>query len=131
MLVNEIRTKIYNIDQTIVQGESQYYDYFKNYIKLRNCLAHNNGIVSEKELDMEIRLPIITQDQIQEALSQEKSKINPQTIIRRWNLNDQIKLEIGEVEGIAYGLIKVSFIVIKHIYKAADRHFEEIEKAGT
>jgi hypothetical protein len=114
VLVNEVQEKIEKIDPTIIKDENQYYDYFRNYIKLRNCIAHNNGIVSKNEIDMEIRLPVITQDQIHEALSQEKSKIDPQTVLKMWNLNDQIQLEINEVEGIAYGLIKVSFVVIKH-----------------
>lgn len=129
VLANEIYEKINKIDKKIMENEKQYYEYFENYILLRNCLAHKNGIISEDEVGLEIRLPVITQDQIQKAILGEEKVLNPQTLIRKWKLGEQIKLNLNEVEGIAYGLIKVSFRIIKHMYKAADKHFEGIEKA--
>ena len=131
VLVNEIIEKINSIDMKIIKGEDQYYDYFKNYILLRNCLSHKNGLVTNAEADLEIRLPVITQEQIDDALKNDNiDKINPKTLIKQWQLHEHIQLELNEVEGIAYGLMKVSNIVIKHMYKAADKHFEGLEKAG-
>jgi hypothetical protein len=130
VLVNEIQDKINSIDINIIPAEKHYYEYCNNYILLRNCLAHNNGLITNNEIDMEIRLPIITEDQIQDVLKQNNdNKINPKTFIKKWKLNDLIKLELNEVEGIAYGLKKVSFVILKHLFKATDKHFEGIEKA--
>ncbi len=131
VLVNEIIEKINSIDKNIIKDEDQYYNYFKNYILLRNCLSHKNGLVTNNEIDLEIRLPIITQAQIDDAIKKGNiNKINPKTLIKRWQLNEHIQLKLNEVEGIAYGLMKVSNVIIKHMYKATDKHFAGLEKAG-
>jgi hypothetical protein len=73
---------------------------------------------------------LFTEEQIENAKNATTtSKITPQTIIRKWELTDTIKLTLHEVEGIAYGLLITMFQLFTHMYKAADRHVETLTKS--
>jgi hypothetical protein len=79
---------------------------------------------------MEIRIPVIDQNQIREAMNPEfQGPIIPQTAIIKWELGQKIAFPINEVEGIAYGLIKTLHEIIKHMYKAADVHLQRLQES--
>lgn len=126
-LEKEIKEKVRESGNNIVDLNSPCYSYLKNYVTLRNCLTHRGGKITKKESDLEIRLPYISQEQIDAAIKSESIKsINPQTALRKWNMGDTINLNLQEVEGIAYGLLKTSTEIMRHMYLAADKHVERI-----
>lgn len=128
-LENEIKALVAKSGNDIIPTDCPYYSYLKNYVTLRNCLAHRAGKISEKEKDLEIRIPYISEEQIESAKKAVTTEqVIPQTIIRKWELNDTVKLTLHEVEGIAYGLLKTLFQIFKHMYKAADKHVENLTK---
>jgi hypothetical protein len=126
-LETEIKALIAKSGGDIIPQDCPYYSYLKNYVTLRNCFTHRNGKITEKEKDLEIRLPYISEEQIETAKKSISSDpITPQTIIRKWELNDTVRLTLQEVEGIALGLQKTLFQIFKHMYKAADKHVENL-----
>lgn len=128
-LEEEIKGRVKKSGNDTIDTNSSYYSYLKHYVTLRNCLTHRGGKITMKESDLEIRLPYISQEQIEAAIKSESIKtINPHTVLRRWNLGDTINLNLQEVEGIAYGLLKTSTKIMRHMYLAADKHVEGITK---
>lgn len=127
-LEKEIKKLIMKSGADIIPENCPYYTYLKNYVILRNCFTHRDGKITEKEIELEIRLLYISEEQIESAKNNDSiNKLNPSTILRKWNLNDKIELTLNEVEGIAYGLIKTLFEIFRHMYKAADKHVEILE----
>lgn len=129
-IYKDIVETVNRVSKDIIPEQSPYYRFLRSYIILRNCLAHKGGIISGKEIDMEIRIPLIDEDQIKEAMKPEfQGPILPQTAIIKWELNQKIGFPINEVEGIAYGLIKTLHEIIKHMYKAADVHVQRLQQS--
>ncbi|MBI3219873.1 MAG: hypothetical protein HYZ44_10200 [Bacteroidetes bacterium] len=115
-IYNEIIETVNKVSGDIIPDGSPQYRYLKNYILLRNCLAHKGGKISGKEIGMEIRIPFIDETQIQEAIKPDfQGSLTPQTAIIKWELNQQIGFHINEVEGIAYGLTKTLHEIITHV----------------
>ena len=128
-LENEIKARIKKSGDDIIESDSSYYSYLHHYVTLRNCLTHRGGRITAKENDLEIRLPYISEEQINNATKTDSTNpIIPQTIVRKWNLGDTINLNLQEVEGIAYGLLKTTTKILRHMYKATDRHVEHLIK---
>lgn len=128
-LEEEIKSRVKKSGNSTIDINSPYYSYLKHYVTLRNCLTHRGGKITTKESDLEIRLPYISQEQIDAATKSESIKtLNPQAVLRKWNLGDTINLNLQEVEGIAYGLLKTSTEIMRHMYLAADKHVERITK---
>ena len=128
-LSKSIQEVIGNIDKNIIPDNAPYYSYLTNYISLRNCFTHRSGIITELEKDLEIRLPYISEEQIAEAKESNSTEpINPQTIIRKWDVGDKIELTLNEVEGLSLGLLNTVRGIIRDMYKAADKHVETLSK---
>jgi hypothetical protein len=128
-LAKNIQEVIAKIDGSIIPKDASYYSYLTNYITLRNCFTHRSGTITETENDLEIRLPYISEEQIS-AVKESKSptSINPQTIVRKWDLDDKIELTLHEVEGLSFGLLKTVSQILRDMYKAAEKHVEQLAK---
>lgn len=129
-LKSQIKDSVNKSGTDIIPEDCSYYSYLDNYVTLRNCITHRAGRISEKEKekDLEIRLPYISEEQFDTAKNDNSiNELIPSTILRKWNLNDNVQLTLEEVEGIAYGLLKTLFEIFKHMYKAADKHVESLE----
>ena len=119
----EIKARVAKSGGDIIEENCLYYSFLKNYVTLRNCFTHRADRITGKENELEIRLPYISEEQLENAKNSRSSEpIIPQTVIRKWELDDIIKLNLQEVEGIAYGVLKTLSEIMKHMYKAADRH---------
>jgi hypothetical protein len=130
-LIDAIKGKVKDPDNKIVPIGCSVYGYCDNYILLRNCLLHKRGKISKFEKNMEIRLPVILEEQLKAFVTDSlPDQIFPQTVIRKWGFGETIQLSLEEVEGISYGLMKTSFELIKHMYKFADNHLAGLENAG-
>lgn len=124
----EIKARVAKSGEGIIEENCLYYSFLKNYVTLRNCFTHRGGRITEKENELEIRLPYISEEQLENAKKARSSEpIIPQTVIRKWELDDAIELNLHEVEGIAYGVLKTLSEIMKHMYKAADRHVANLE----
>jgi len=128
-LEEEIKKLVNKSGTDIIPVDCPYYSYLENYVILRNCLTHREGKITEKEKKLEIRLPYISKEQIDSVKKEDsKESLNPQMIFRKWDLGDKVELSIQEVEGIALGLVQTLFQIFKHMYTAADRYVEKLEK---
>jgi hypothetical protein len=127
-LGGEIKARVAKLGGNIIEENCPYYSFLENYVILRNCFTHRGGRITEKENELEIRLPFISEEQLEKAKKARSSgPISPQTVIRKWELDDTIELNLHEVEGIAYGALKTLSEVMRHMYKAADRHVAKLE----